>query len=94
MYQINYVHVKENVIKLDKFPVKFIKNVQFLCLHEWFAACKGHEPAICNFDVAGPLTEMVLPGNIAIRAGKELCWDGENMRTTNDKDANNYLKEY
>ena len=61
---------------------------------EWFAACKGREPAICNFDVAGPLTEMVLPGNIAIRAGKELCWDGENMRITNDKDANKYLKEY
>jgi hypothetical protein len=60
---------------------------------EWFAACKGREPAICNFDVAGPLTEIVLLGNIAIRAGKELCWDGENMRTTNDKDAN-YLKEY
>ncbi len=61
---------------------------------EWFAVCKGREPAICNFDVAGPLTEMVLPGNIAIRARKELCWDGENMRTTNDKDANKYLKEY
>ncbi len=62
---------------------------------EWFTVCKGREPAICNFDVAGPLTEMVLPGNIAIRAGgKELFWDGENMRTTNDKDANKYLKEY
>jgi len=61
---------------------------------EWFAACKGREPAFCNFDVAGPLTEMVLPGNIAIRAGKELCRDGENMRITNDRDANNYLKEY
>jgi len=78
--------------------------VQLLCLHslttaftkalegrnsirdEWFAACKGREPAFCNFDVAGPLTEMVLPGNIAIRAG--------NMRITNDRDANNYLKEY
>ena len=60
---------------------------------EWFAAYKGREPAICNFDVAGPLTEAVLLGNIAIRTGKELCWDGENMRITNDKDANNYLKE-
>ncbi len=60
---------------------------------EWFAVCKGREAAICNFNVAGPLTEMVLPGNIAIRAGKELCWDVENMRTTNDKAANKYLKE-
>jgi len=60
---------------------------------EWFAACKGRGPATCNFDVAGPLTEAVLLGNIAIRAGKELCWDGENMRITNDKDATNYLKE-
>ena len=26
---------------------------------EWFAACKGREPAICNFDVAG-LSQRVL----------------------------------
>src|SRR5690606_35276 len=37
---------------------------------EWILACKGGEPAGSNFDWAGPLTETVLLGNIAIR--KEL----------------------
>jgi hypothetical protein len=37
---------------------------------EWILACKGGDPAGSNFDWAGPLTETVLLGNIAIR--KEL----------------------
>ncbi|MFQ6130765.1 MAG: Gfo/Idh/MocA family protein [Armatimonadota bacterium] len=60
---------------------------------EWFEACGGGEAASCLFDWAGPLTELVLLGNIAIRTGKRLEWDGENMRFTNDEDANKYLKE-
>ncbi len=34
---------------------------------EWIMACKGGEPAGSNFDWAGPLTETVLLGNIALR---------------------------
>jgi predicted dehydrogenase len=34
---------------------------------EWLLACKGGEPAGSNFDWAGPLTETVLLGNIALR---------------------------
>jgi predicted dehydrogenase len=34
---------------------------------EWIEACKGGEPAGSNFDWAGPLTETVLLGNIALR---------------------------
>jgi hypothetical protein len=34
---------------------------------EWILACKGGEPAGSNFDWAGPLTETVLLGNIALR---------------------------
>lgn len=37
---------------------------------EWINACKGGEPAGSDFEWAGPLTETVLLGNIAIR--KEL----------------------
>ena len=36
---------------------------------EWVTACKGGRPAFSNFDHAGPLTELVLLGNLAIRAG-------------------------
>ena len=58
---------------------------------EWINACKGGEPAGSNFDFAGPLTEVVLLGNIAIRTGKKLCWDGPNMTITNVPEANPYI---
>lgn len=34
---------------------------------EWINACKGGEPAGSNYEWAGPLTEIVLLGNIALR---------------------------
>ena len=60
---------------------------------EWAEAIRGGQPAACNFTWAGPLTEIMLLGNIAIRTGKHLNWDGENMRFMNDNDANKYVKE-
>ena len=59
---------------------------------DWVQACKGGKPACSNFDYAGPLTETVLLGNLAIRnPGKKLCWDGPNMRFTNNDEANKYI---
>jgi len=60
---------------------------------EWIAACRGGEPASCNFDVADLLTEIVLLGNIAIRTGKKLYWDGDNMKIANDEGANKYVEQ-
>jgi len=34
----------------------------------WVEACKGGAPCSSNFDYAGPLTEMVLMGNLALRS--------------------------
>jgi predicted dehydrogenase len=63
---------------------------------EWVDACRGGPPAGANFvDHAGLLTETCLLGNVALRAGKKLSWDGPNMRVTNDDEANRYLhREY
>jgi len=58
---------------------------------EWIAACKGGEQAGSNFDYAGPLTETVLLGNVAIRTGAKLCWDSANMRFPNNPDADRFL---
>jgi hypothetical protein len=60
---------------------------------EWFEEMRGGQPATCGFEWAGPLTEIVLLGNIAIRTGKRIEWDGPNMRITNNRDANKYVKE-
>jgi predicted dehydrogenase len=65
---------------------------------EWVMACKGEKPvdyARSNFAYAGPFTEAVLLGNIALRMGRRLEWDGENMQFTNLPEANQYVtKEY
>jgi predicted dehydrogenase len=57
----------------------------------WIDACKGGPPACSNFEYAGPLTETVLLGNVAIRAGKRIEWDGPNMKITNIPEANELL---
>lgn len=60
---------------------------------DWVRACKEGTPASSNFDYSGPLSEMVLMGNLAVRFPyKKLLWDGENMQITNDEAANAYVK--
>lgn len=49
---------------------------------EWIRACKGGPGGMCNFDYAGPLTELALLGNVAIRAGERVTWDAVNLRAT------------
>lgn len=80
---------------------------------KWVDACKAgfgsteHKALTSSFDYAGPMTETVLMGNLAIRsyllrkedskgamdfyARKKLLWDGENMRITNLEEANQFV---
>ena len=46
---------------------------------EWIRACKGGPAALSNFDNSGPLTEMVLLGNLAVRLQKTIRWDAKNL---------------
>jgi len=59
---------------------------------EFIRACKGGEPAGSNFDYAGPLTEMVLLGNLAIRTGQKIDWVAEKMVCTNLRKAKQYVR--
>ena len=68
--------------KLDRSPGHY---------QEFINACKGGDPAGSNFDHAGPLTEAVLLGNIAIRTGKKITWDSPTMTITNLPEANAYV---
>ncbi len=69
-------------------PERTYPRVQGGHFKEWFDACKGGKPAGSNFvDHAGPMTEMVLLGNLAIRTGQTVQWDSEKMRVTNSKQA-------
>jgi len=62
---------------------------------EWITAIKASKPelAMSNFDYAGPMTEGVLMGNLAIRAGQPIKWDAKNMRVTNEEKLNDLVHD-
>jgi len=55
---------------------------------------RGEEPTpVSNFiDHAGPLTEMVLVGNLAVRLGKKIDWDMQNMNARGLPEVKEHLK--
>ena len=57
-------------------------------------AVRGEGPKpISNFeDHAGPLTEMVLVGNLAVRSGKRIDWDMKNMEARGMPEVKEMLK--
>ncbi len=60
---------------------------------EWITAIKnGTQPGSNIPEHAGPLTEMVLLGNLAVRTGEIIEWDGAAGRVTNLPEANQYLQ--
>ena len=62
--------------------------------HEnWVLACKGRETARSNFAYASGLTELVLLGNIALRADGPIEWDSRTMQVTNNRDANQHVHD-
>src|SRR5262249_42943171 len=55
-------------------------------------ACRGEDKTTSHFDYAGPLTETVLLGSVAIRVPREtLEWDADALRISNSTDANSLL---
>jgi len=58
----------------------------------WVDAAKGKAKASSPFEYASRLTENMLLGVVALRAGKKISYDGANMRVTNIASANDFLK--
>lgn len=87
--------IPETKMKAYKLPPKTIPRVNGSHERNWLDACKGGEPAVSNFEYASKLTEAVLLGNVAIRAGEKLDWDAENIKVSNVPDANRFVhREY
>jgi predicted dehydrogenase len=72
--------VEEPKVEFEESPGHF---------EEWIRAIKEGKPAMSNFtDYSGPLTEMVLLGNLAVWVaasgkGEKVEWDAKNMKCTN-----------
>jgi len=60
---------------------------------EFITACKtGKPPYGANYEYAAALTEFVLLGNLAVRAGQKIEWDPKAMKVTNFADANKWVR--
>ncbi len=58
---------------------------------EWFDACRGGAPASCDFAYSGPLTETVLLGNVAYRAGGGFDWDATSLQVQGNPAAQDLI---
>jgi predicted dehydrogenase len=63
---------------------------------EWVRAIKGGEPAMSNFpDYAGPLTETILLGNLAVWTdGQKIEWDAKKLKATNNSDVDAIIRPH
>ncbi|MEJ7737644.1 MAG: Gfo/Idh/MocA family oxidoreductase [Chitinophagaceae bacterium] len=100
--------MKEVVLPKTKYP--FIEGGSEAHQQQWVKACKkGYGTYTSSpFEMAGPLTETVLMGNLAVRSynyseknakgnlvypgRKKLLWDGDKMKITNFDPANQFVK--
>jgi hypothetical protein len=61
----------------------------------WINAFKNNTQSPGSFLYTGPVTETILLGGVALRAGKKVEYDTVNMKITNVPEANKFLvREY
>jgi predicted dehydrogenase len=58
---------------------------------EWIRAIQGGTAPLSNFAYASVLTEAMLLGNVAVRVGKTIEYDGEKGTITNQPDSTNLI---
>ena len=100
----------ERTLHIDTDKIYNIKGNDLDHIHhmEWINACKGgygsdaYKELTSPIEYAGPFTETVLMGNLALRSymlkkgkdfigRKKLLWDGKNTRITNFEPANQFV---
>jgi predicted dehydrogenase len=76
--------VTESKVEYERSPGHFAELVR---------AMKGGPPAMSNFpDYAGPLTETVLLGNLAVWSGKKVEWDAKNLKAKGTSEVESIIK--
>jgi predicted dehydrogenase len=60
---------------------------------DWLDACKGGPPASSNFEYGARLTELALLGALALRVGRRIDWDADQMQAKGVSEADAIIKE-
>jgi predicted dehydrogenase len=79
--------IPQSKMKEYKQPPKTIPRVGGDHFRDWIDACKKGTRACSDFSYSGPMTEVVLLGNVALRTGKKIYWDARSMTATNAPEA-------
>ena len=58
---------------------------------EWTDAILNGGATFSDFEIGGRLTEIGLAGCVALRAGRSMDWDGENMRAEGEIDVEEFV---
>jgi predicted dehydrogenase len=90
-YGAEYVLLPRNKFESFKPPEKFIPRTSNH-FKEWVAACHGEAPAMSNYNYSSRLTETMILGNLALRAGTRIEWDAKNQVVTNLPAANKFVR--
>ena len=62
--------------------------------NEWVEAMRGGKPALSNFDYASQMTESILLGNAALKAGGRIEWDSTRLQAKNMDISDIIQREY
>ena len=75
-------------------PDEVIPRIEGSNYDEWIGAIKGGPAPGSNFDYAGPFTEVVLLGNLAMHSGVgvPLSWDAKNMRVPGHPELDPWIR--
>jgi hypothetical protein len=90
------IYPKALAARAERIP-KSVPRIDVSHEENWVKACKGEAKASCPFDYAAPLTEVMLLGIVALRAGpgQKIVYDAANMTVKNSAVANAALtREY
>ena len=60
---------------------------------EWLECIATGKQPVANFEYAGPLTETILLGNVALRAGERIEWNASDLRVTNSPAAQQLISK-
>ena len=61
---------------------------------DWVRACKGGDASCSDFRITGPFAEWLALVMVAWRVPGKLEWDSKNLRFTNNREANNYVRPH
>jgi hypothetical protein len=94
-YGINPRLLPQSLHESYGMPAKKLPRIETTHEMNWVNAAKGKTEVSCPFEYAARLTEVMLLGVVALRAGTKIHYDGAAMRVTNNTAANDYLsREY